>query len=200
MKRIYAVTLIMNMLIGIQGCSVVTIMSAPAAKYDAKVLVADGFDMQVMTDNFGEPVETISYVNSIILRRDLHEYQIGIKHKIFYSLLSGSAAIYTLGISELSSLPIATEAAHATDSLRVYYGADSKAYGSASYSKKIGMWLPNSIENEGSFKDGFPCHDFTAASRNVMADVLVRSGRPDLVKKITRCLSLERVQVAGNGG
>lgn len=194
MKRIYGAFLSMIMLLGAQGCSVVTIMNAP----DVKALKTADNDSQQMADYFGEPVEVVTYANPVILRRDLHEYQAGIEHKVWYSLLSGSAAVYTFGISELSTLPIATEAAHATESLRVYYGHDNRVYGSASYSKKIGMWLPNFIGDDESFREGFPCNDFTMASRNVMTDRLKRAGRPDLASRIANCLSLERIQMAGH--
>lgn len=196
MARIFHVVFIIMLMGSMQGCSVMTIIKAPDVHYDLAVLKTAGIEQQVIMDNFGDPVETVAYTNPTILRRDLHEYQVGIKHKIFYSLLSGSAAVYTLGITELSALPVAMDAAHATDTLRVYYGADSKVYGSASYSKETNMWLPNWIEHEENFKNGFPCFDFSSQSRKAMADALVRKSRPDLAEKIGRCLTLERTQVA----
>lgn len=193
MKSIFLIIAFAGLL---HGCSVLTIIKAPDAEYDLAVLKSAGIDKQTMTNNFGDPVETITYTSPTVMRRDLHEYQVGIKHKLFYSLLSGSAAIYTLGITELSALPVAVEAAQATDSLRVYYGPDNKVYGSASYTKKTNMWLPNYIEHEENFRNGFPCYDFSSPSRKAMADYLTRKNRPDLAQKISNCLNLERVQVA----
>lgn len=195
MKRMSILVALMALL---QGCSVMTIVNAPKANHDLATLESAGADKEVIVENFGEPVETVSYISPIIVRRDLHEYPTGIKHKLLYSLLSGTAAVYTLGISEFAALPVATEAARATDALRVYYGPDGKVYGSASYSKKVNMWVPNYIEHEGNFRYGFPCYDFSAPSRKVISDLLVRKGRSDLADKVSNCLSLERVQATGS--
>lgn len=195
MKKI-VLRLMIALTVFLQGCSVMTIMDAPDVEYDVDVLKGAGVYGQVMMDNFGDPVETISYRNKIIARRDLYEYQVGIKHKFLYSMLSGSAAIYTLGISELAVLPMTTEAARAVGSLRVYYDQDKKVYGSASYNKKANMWLPNFVENEGNFRNGFPCYDFSERARKVMMEYLAGRGRSDLVQKISNCLSLDRVEVA----
>jgi hypothetical protein len=185
-----------SLLLALQGCSVITIMNAPTAKYDRSLLGATGADSQTIIDNFGEPVEAVSYISPVIVRRDLHEYPVGVRHKVWYSLLSASAAVYTIGLSELLLLPSITQAVDATSSVRIYYGADQKVYGSASYNKATHMWLPNFSQHAESFKDGFPCYDFSAAFRKVLVSFLERKNRPDLVEKVTNCLSLERVQAA----
>lgn len=180
----------------LEGCTAMAIMDAPEAKYDLSVLKPAAADRQVIDRNFGEPVESIHYTSTAIAKRDLHEYQVGIKHKYVYSVASGIVAIFTFGVLEEYLYPVAREAAQAKDSVRVYYGPDGKLYGSASYDKKINMWLPNYLDEEASFSNGFPCYDFTPSARKAMAGILERKNRPDLLAKLSNCLELERVQAA----
>lgn len=186
--------LALGALLLLQGCSVLAISRAPGVTYDLAVLQRADASPALLEQNFGHPVETVRYRSPVIGRRDLHEYPVGIRHKILYSLLSGSAAVYTLGLSELSANSAALQAAAATDSLRAYYGADGQFYGAARYHANLNMWLPERLEAPGSFPAGFPCHDFPASSRRYLESMLRQQKREDLLAKVGNCLPLERLE------
>lgn len=181
------------LLLLLQGCSVLTISGAPAVTYDLAVLGQAGAEPALLEQHFGHPVETIHYRSAAIGRRDLHEYPVGIRHKVLYSLLSGTAAVYTLGLSELSANSAAVQAAAATATLRAYYDPQGRLYGSATYHANLNMWLPDHLEAPGNFREGFPCHDFSGPAQRYLRSTLASSKREDLLAKIGQCLSLERV-------
>lgn len=191
--------LALGALLLLQGCSVLTISRAPGVTYDLAVLQRRDAMPALLEQHFGHPVETVRYAGAIIARRDLHEYSLGIRHKVLYSLLSGSAALYTLGLSELSANSSAAQAAAATGMLRAYYGADGRLYGVARFHANLNMWLPEHLDAPASFASGFPCHDFSAASRRYLESMLRQQRREDLLAKVGSCLSLERVDAAAGG-
>lgn len=193
MSRWLLRALVPGALLLLQGCSVLTISRAPGVTYDLAVLQRDDASPGVLEQHFGHPVESLRYTSAVISRRDLHEYPLGIRRKLLYSLLSGSAAVYTLGISELSANSAAVQAAAATGSLRAYYGADGRLYGVARYHRDLAMWLPEHLEAAESFRDGFPCHDFPGPSRRYLESLLRQQKRDDLLAKAGNCLALERV-------
>lgn len=177
----------------LQGCSVLTITGAPAVTYDLAVLEQTGAEPALLEQHFGHPVETIHYRSTAIGRRDLHEYQVGIRHKALYSLLSGTAAVYTLGLSELSANSAAVQAAAATATLRAYYDPQGRLYGSATYHSNLNMWLPDHLAAPGSFRDGFPCHDFSGPALRYLRATLASGKHDNLLAKIGQCLSLDRI-------
>lgn len=178
----------------LQGCSVLTLSRAPGVTYDLAVLKQADAQPALLEHNFGHPVETIRYRPGVIARRDLHEYPVGIRRKFLYSLLSGTAAVYTLGMSEISADSAARQAAAATARLRAYYDPDGRLYGAASYHANLNMWLPDNLEEAGSFSRGFPCHDFSGPAQRYLRSLLAGRKREDLLAKIDHCLSLEPLE------
>lgn len=180
------------------GCSALTIARAPKAVPERALMRADDArNREAVMQRFGEPVETVRYASPVVARRDLYEFPAGIRYRPLYAALSLSAAVFTLGASELFVLPAAAHAARATAALRVYFSPDDSIYGAVVYRPDLGMWFLSELEADAGFASGFPCYDFPAPMRRAMASRLARQGAPELAARLSNCLRLERQQTAG---
>ena len=105
----------------LQSCSTAKYATAPDREYDTTLLTNSKTRAEVVSE-VGQPLKSFTIENNkIIVLRDTYVLHKGVSGKATKALLSGVLALYTLGMSELVTSPLASESKGDKETFRFYY-------------------------------------------------------------------------------
>ena len=173
----------------LQACSTAKYATAPDREYDTTLLTNSKTRAEVVSE-VGQPLKSFPIEdNQIIALRDTYTLHKGVSGKATKALLSGVLALYTLGMSELVTSPLASESKGDKETFRFYYDDADVVYGVAKLIKvKKGdlVWIP--LMSGQFWKAGLPCGDFSKSALDQMRRYYVYKRRDDLARKVTTCI------------
>jgi hypothetical protein len=187
--------------LSLSGCSAAKYAGAKdASEVDLSLLNVNTRSSELV-QAFGAASESIEITNfQPIVRRDTFSVDKGVSGKGTKAFLSGAAAVYTLGISELFTNDSAEEAANNRTMYRVYVDQSDKVYGIARQvkdTKNSNYWFPES--KTGMWKNGIPCDEFLPERLDMYWRALILLKKDELAEQVKKCAtpaSSDSVQVS----
>ena len=174
----------------LQSCSTAKYATAPHREYDTTLLTNSKTRAEVVSE-VGQPLKSFPIENNkIIVLRDTYVLHKGVSDKATKALLSGVLALYTLGMSELVTSPLASESKGDKETFRFYYDDADTVYGVAKLIKvKKGdlVWIP--LMSGQFWKAGLPCNDFSKAVLDQLRRYYIYNRKDVLAQKVITCIN-----------